>query len=239
MIAKPTFSPSFDKFNSDGVRLRMRLKKEGRAMEKLVSTTENESITCGPSEERQAARGGRIGRDKQLGDTCNDAPPPAKPSTHPQGLARAGAKPGRQTLLDPAMHSPEVQEFERALRQRVRGQERAVRQLARVYQVYRAGLSGPGRPIVNLLLLGPTGSGKTRLVEATAEVLFGDSRGAVKVDCAEFQHSHEIAKLVGSPPGYLGHRETAPLITQELLDQHHTDQQKLSLVLFDEIGEGQ
>jgi ATP-dependent Clp protease ATP-binding subunit ClpA len=72
-------------------------------------------------------------------------------------------------------------------------------------------------------------------VEATAEVLFGNSRSVVKVDCAEFQHSHEIAKLVGSPPGYLGHRETAPLLTQEVLDQHKTDNQKLSLVLFDEI----
>ena len=237
MIAKPTFSLSFDKFNDHGVRLRMRLKKEGRTMQKLINTTKNESIGCGPSEEKTAPLEGRIGpRDKPPCDTFNDdAPVHAKERLHPEGLAQVGAKLGRQTLLDPAMHSPEEQEFERALRQRLIGQERAVRQLARVYQVYRAGLSAPGRPVVNLLLLGPTGSGKTRLVEATAEVLFGDPRGVVKVDCAEFQHSHEIAKLVGSPPGYLGHRETPPLITQEVLDQHHTDQQKLSLVLFDEI----
>ena len=210
-------------------------------MQKLINTTKSESIGCGPSEEKTAPLQGRIGpRDKPPCDTCNDdAPVHAKERLHPEELAQVSAKLGRQTLLDPAMHSPEVQEFERALRQRVIGQERAVRQLARVYQVYRAGLSAPGRPVVNLLLLGPTGSGKTRLVEAAAEVLFGDPRGVVKVDCAEFQHSHEIAKLVGSPPGYLGHRETAPLITQEVLDQHHTDQQKLSLVLFDEIGEGQ
>lgn len=142
---------------------------------------------------------------------------------------------GRQTILDPTQNSPEVREFEKALRQRVVGQDRAVRRLARVYQVFRAGLSTPGRPVVNLLFLGPTGSGKTRLVEATAEVLFGDSRGIIKVDCAEFQHSHEIAKLIGSPPGYLGHRETQPIITQEVLDQTHTDKVKLSLVLFDEI----
>jgi ATP-dependent Clp protease ATP-binding subunit ClpB len=141
----------------------------------------------------------------------------------------------RQTILDPSLNSPEVREFERALSQRVIGQDRAVRRLSRVYQVYRAGLSTPGRPVVNLLFLGPTGSGKTRLVEATAEVLLGDVRGVVKVDCAEFQHSHEIAKLIGSPPGYLGHRETQPLITQEVLDQHHTEKVKLSLVLFDEI----
>jgi ATP-dependent Clp protease ATP-binding subunit ClpA len=141
----------------------------------------------------------------------------------------------RQKILDPSLNSPEVREFENALRQRVVGQDRAVRRLARVYQVYRAGISTPGRPVVNLLFLGPTGSGKTRLVEATAEVLFGEPRGMVKVDCAEFQHSHEIAKLIGSPPGYLGHRETQPLITQEVLDQHHTEKIKLSLVLFDEI----
>src|SRR5271166_112835 len=139
------------------------------------------------------------------------------------------------TILDPTLRSPEVKDFETGLGKRVVGQERAVRSLARVFQVYRAGLSAPGRPIVNLLLLGPTGSGKTRLVEAAAEVLFGDPRAVLKVDCAEFQHSHEIAKLVGSPPGYLGHRETHPLITQEALDQFHTDTVKLSFVLFDEI----
>jgi ATP-dependent Clp protease ATP-binding subunit ClpA len=141
----------------------------------------------------------------------------------------------RQTVLDPSQNSPEVREFEKALLRQVVGQDRAVRRLARVYQVFRAGLSTPGRPVVNLLFLGPTGSGKTRLVEATADALFDKPRAFVKVDCAEFQHSHEIAKLIGSPPGYLGHRETQPLITQEVLDQHHTEKIKLSLVLFDEI----
>jgi len=138
-------------------------------------------------------------------------------------------------MLDPTLHSPEVRDFERGLLKRVVGQERAVRRLGRVFQVYQAGLAAPGRPIANLLLLGPTGSGKTRLVEAAAEVLFGDYRAVVKIDCAEFQHSHEIAKLIGSPPGYLGHRETQPMITQEVLEQHYTDKLKLSLVLFDEI----
>lgn len=138
-------------------------------------------------------------------------------------------------LLDPNRKSGEVQSFEDGLRRRVVGQNRAVRQLARVYQVFRAGIAAPGRPLANLLLLGPTGSGKTRLVEAAAQVLFGNERAILKIDCAEFQHSHEISKLIGSPPGYLGHRETHPLITQETLDQHHTDNLKLSLVLFDEI----
>src|SRR5579859_4409444 len=140
-----------------------------------------------------------------------------------------------QTRLDPTVHSPEVRDFEDALLQRVVGQDRAVRRLARVYQVFMAGLNVPGRPLVNLLFLGPTGSGKTRLVEAASEVLFGDARAIIKIDCAEFQHSHEIAKLIGSPPGYLGHRETQPLLTQEVLDQRHTETLKLSLVLFDEI----
>jgi len=86
-----------------------------------------------------------------------------------------------------------------------------------------------------MLFLGPTGSGKTRVIEAAAEVLYGDPNAVVKIDCAEFQHSHEIAKLIGSPPGYLGHRETSPMLTQENLDRMHTDDMKVSLVLFDEI----
>ena len=130
-------------------------------------------------------------------------------------------------VLDPTLHSPEVRDFEGALREKVVGQDRAVRRLARVYQVYLAGLTAPGRPLVNLLLLGPTGSGKTRLVEAAAEILFGTANAVLKIDCAEFQHSHEIAKLIGSPPGYLGHRETQPLITQEALEQHYTDKVKM------------
>jgi ATP-dependent Clp protease ATP-binding subunit ClpA len=86
-----------------------------------------------------------------------------------------------------------------------------------------------------MLFLGPTGSGKTRVIEAAAEVLYGDPNAVVKIDCAEFQHSHEIAKLIGSPPGYLGHRETSPMLTQENLDRMHTEDMKVSLVLFDEI----
>jgi ATP-dependent Clp protease ATP-binding subunit ClpA len=104
-----------------------------------------------------------------------------------------------------------------------------------MYQIYLAGMAMPGRPIGNLLFLGPTGSGKTRVVEASAEILFGSPRAFIKIDCAEFQHSHEIAKLIGSPPGYLGHRETPPLLTQEAIDQHQTDRAKMTFILFDEI----
>jgi ATP-dependent Clp protease ATP-binding subunit ClpB len=121
--------------------------------------------------------------------------------------------------LDPARRSLESREFETGLRRKIVGQDEAVQAVVDLYQVFRAGLNSPGRPLGNLLFLGPTGAGKTRVVEATAEVLFGDPRAVIKVDCAEFQHSHEIAKLIGSPPGYLGHRETHPLITQEALAQ--------------------
>src|SRR5437588_7231201 len=100
--------------------------------------------------------------------------------------------------------------------------------------MFQAGLNPPGRPVGNLLFLGPTGSGKTRVVEALAESLFGDARACIKIDRAEFQHSHEIAKLIGSPPGYVGHHETHPL-TQEVLDQHHMETVKLSFLLFNEI----
>src|SRR2546425_881834 len=131
--------------------------------------------------------------------------------------------------------SPSVQKLVSALRKKIVGQEEAVQSLVDLYQVFCAGLNSPGRPVGNLLFLGPTGSGKTRIVEAAAEILFGDSRAVIKVDCAEFQHSHEIAKLIGSPPGYLGHRETHPLITQEALAASHRDHMKLSFLLFDEI----
>src|SRR3981189_2813589 len=140
-----------------------------------------------------------------------------------------------QQTLDPTLRSVEWQEFQAALRSKVVGQEEGVRALVDLYQVYCAGMSSTGRPVGNLLFLGPTGSGKTRIVEAAAEILFGDPRAVIKVDCAEFQHSHEIAKLIGSPPGYLGHRETHPLITQEELAKYHTEKLKLSFLLFDEI----
>ena len=141
----------------------------------------------------------------------------------------------RTQVLDPQLRSLESQEFDSALRSRIVGQEEAVRAVVDLYQVFSAGMNSPGRPVGNFLFLGPTGSGKTRIVEATAEILFGDPRAVIKVDCAEFQHSHEIAKLIGSPPGYLGHRETHPLITQEALSQYHREDMKLSFLLFDEI----
>jgi ATP-dependent Clp protease ATP-binding subunit ClpB len=144
-------------------------------------------------------------------------------------------KTGLNAILDPSRRSSDAQEFDNTLRRKIVGQDDAIEKVTEIYQMFLAGLNPPGRPVGNLLFLGPTGSGKTRVVEAVAESLFGDARAIVKIDCAEFQHSHEIAKLIGSPPGYLGHRETHPLLTQEALNQWHTDRLKLSLLLFDEI----
>ena len=111
--------------------------------------------------------------------------------------------------------APSSASLRRPFAPKIVGQDEAVEALVGAFQVFSAGLNAPGRPVGNLLFLGPTGSGKTRIVEAAAEILFGDKRAVVKIDCAEFQHSHEIAKLIGSPPGYLGHRDTHPLITEE------------------------
>jgi ATP-dependent Clp protease ATP-binding subunit ClpB len=138
-------------------------------------------------------------------------------------------------LLDPERKSPRAAEFEDKLSSWIVGQERAVRRMSGLFQIFLAGMNNPARPIGTMLFLGPTGSGKTRVVEAAAEVLFNEPHTVVKIDCAEFQHSHEIAKLIGSPPGYLGHRETSPMLTQENLDKSHTDDTKLTFVLFDEI----
>src|SRR5881409_2945846 len=137
--------------------------------------------------------------------------------------------------LNPTQTGFEAEKLDGDLRKRIVGQDEAIQQIINIYQTHLAGMCSPGRPIGNFLFLGPTGSGKTRLVEATAESLLGDARAVIKIDCAEFQHSHEIAKLIGSPPGYLGHRETHPLLSQEVLNQYHTEKMKLSFVLFDEI----
>jgi ATP-dependent Clp protease ATP-binding subunit ClpB len=137
--------------------------------------------------------------------------------------------------LDPAKTGRDAVSLESNLRRMIVGQDEAIQQIVNIYQMNLTGMSAPGRPIGNFLFLGPTGSGKTRIVEATAEALLKNPRAVIKIDCAEFQHSHEIAKLIGSPPGYLGHRETHPLLSQEVLNQYHTDTIKLSFVLFDEI----
>ncbi len=137
--------------------------------------------------------------------------------------------------LDPSKTGRHAQALEENLKKLIVGQDEAIQHIVNIYQMHLTGMSAPGRPVGNFLFLGPTGSGKTRIVEATAESLVGNARGVIKIDCAEFQHSHEIAKLIGSPPGYLGHRETHPLLSQEVLNQHHTESIHISFVLFDEI----
>jgi ATP-dependent Clp protease ATP-binding subunit ClpB len=137
--------------------------------------------------------------------------------------------------LDPTKTGREAEALEQNLHRCIVGQDEAIQQIVNIYQMHLTGMNAPGRPIGNFLFLGPTGSGKTRIVEATAEALVKNPRAVIKIDCAEFQHSHEIAKLIGSPPGYLGHRETHPLLSQEVLNQYHTDTIKISFVLFDEV----
>ena len=138
-------------------------------------------------------------------------------------------------FLDPDKKSPRALEFAESLGSRIVGQQRAVRQMSNLYQIFLAGMNPIRRPVGTMLFLGPTGSGKTRVIEAAAEALFGDANAMIKIDCSEFQHSHEIAKLIGSPPGYLGHRETSPMLSQENLNSMHTEDVKLTLVLFDEF----
>ncbi len=138
-------------------------------------------------------------------------------------------------LLDPARVGRDATSLQRALRAKIIGQDEAIKHIVDVYQMYVTGMSAPGRPIANFLFLGPTGSGKTRTVEALAEALVNNPGAVVKIDCAEYQQGHEVAKLIGSPPGYLGHRETDALLSQERLDQYHSKTVKVSFVLFDEI----
>jgi ATP-dependent Clp protease ATP-binding subunit ClpB len=172
---------------------------------------------------KQTTRWGNVGKcAKYLDERLRQAP---EGEVHMQRLA----------LLDPSRTGRQAEDLEHQLRYFVVGQDEAIHEIVRAYQTHVAGLSPVGRPIGTFLFLGPTGSGKTRIVEATAESLLMDSRAVVKIDCAEFQHSHEVAKLIGSPPGYLGHRETHALLSQEALDQYHTDKIKISFVLFDEI----
>src|SRR5271166_1089147 len=123
----------------------------------------------------------------------------------------------------------------RELSGHVVGQPQALTQIVPYVQMHQAGLAPEGRPVGVFLLLGPTGTGKTRTVEVLAQALHGSEKHLLKVDCGEFQMEHEVAKLIGAPPGYLGHRETQPMLSQQKLNGVTSDQCSLSLVLFDEI----
>src|ERR1017187_6452313 len=142
---------------------------------------------------------------------------------------------GTQRKLDPSVNSQDTKLLIQQFSRKVVGQSAATQVLTDILESFRAGFGDTTRPVGNALFLGPTGTGKTHVVETFAEALFGTKEACLRIDCAEFQHSHEIAKLLGSPPGYLGHRETHPMFTQERLDKYHKDSLKLSIVLFDEI----
>lgn len=160
----------------------------------------------------------------------DDAPKPSVSSA-----ASAVQEPPASPDLDPTRHGEVTREFESFLRSRIVGQDAAIQAVTEIYQMFLVAMTPPDRPIGNLLFLGPTGSGKTYLVEVVAEALFGNRHAFIKVDCAEFQEHHEIAKLIGSPPGYVGHLQTPALLTQQSLNQWHTEDLKLTLLLFDEI----
>ncbi|HEY7386879.1 MAG TPA: AAA family ATPase [Bryobacteraceae bacterium] len=128
-----------------------------------------------------------------------------------------------------------IEDLTSVLSQKVVGQPAATRVIVPYIQMFQAGLAPEGRPVGVFLLLGPTGTGKTKTVEALAEILHGSEKNVLKVDCGEFQMEHEVAKLIGAPPGYLGHRETQPMLTQQKLNAVTSEKCSLSLVLFDEI----
>src|SRR6201746_2586171 len=135
----------------------------------------------------------------------------------------------RKQVAEPAEDLPSI------LSSKVVGQPNVIKVIVPYIQMFQAGLAPEGRPVGVFLLLGPTGTGKTKTIEALAEILHGSQKNLLKVDCGEFQMEHEVAKLIGAPPGYLGHRETQPMLTQQKLNGVTSDQCGLSLVLFDEI----
>jgi ATP-dependent Clp protease ATP-binding subunit ClpB len=135
------------------------------------------------------------------------------------------------------IQSDEALEFEQELKNRIVHQDEAVKTVSDIYEQYLAGMQSANRPLGIILLLGCTGTGKTKLCESIADVLYGDPEAMIKFNCGEYQSSHEISKLIGAPPSYVGHGEknSASQLSQEKLDKHHTEKTKISIVLFDEI----
>ena len=138
-------------------------------------------------------------------------------------------------LLDTKKQSDHAQTLTKKFSETIVSQTDATQALVNLLEKYQSGFYDKTKPIGSLLFLGPTGTGKTATCETFAEALFHNSLALIKVDCAEFQHSHEIAKLIGSPPGYLGHRETPPYFTQTKINMYQTPELPISVILFDEI----
>ena len=124
--------------------------------------------------------------------------------------------------------SERLRKLEKTLHKRVIGQEEAVTAVAKAVRRGRVGLKDPNRPIGSFLFLGPTGVGKTELSKALAEALFGDENAMIRVDMSEYMEKHSVSKMIGSPPGYVGHDDGGQL--SEQVRRH-----PYSVVLFDEI----
>ena len=124
--------------------------------------------------------------------------------------------------------SKQLLQMETSLRRRVVGQEEAVHAVSNAIRRSRVGLGDPNRPIGSFLFLGPTGVGKTELCRALAEALFGDEKALIRVDMSEYMERHSVSRLIGSPPGYIGHEEGGQL-TEKVRRKPY------SVVLFDEI----
>ncbi len=152
----------------------------------------------------------------------------------PEGEAAEMKTPGSAgKTKKPAAETPN--DLVTLLSQKVIGQPAAMKYIVPYVEMFQAGLSPEGRPAGVFLLLGPTGTGKTKTVEALAEVMHGSEKNVLKIDCGEYQMEHEVAKLIGAPPGYLGHRETQPMLTQQKLNAVTSEKSNLAIVLFDEI----
>src|SRR3954447_26663137 len=140
------------------------------------------------------------------------------PTDKPKNSQKGNKKQGSEFMED----------LTAVLSQKVVGQPAATKVIVPYIQMFQAGLAPEGRPVGVFLLLGPTGTGKTKTVEALAEVLHGSEKNVLKVDCGEFQMEHEVAKLIGAPPGYLGHRETQPMLTQQKLNAVTSEKNSIS-----------
>ena len=141
--------------------------------------------------------------------------------------------------LDPELHSVDIREIERRLKGRVAGQDPAISQLVGLLETYFAGYNDPNAPVGVVLALGPSGTGKTSLIEALCEILYDNPKAHVRMNCADFKESQQTQRIVGAPPGYIGFKDKSieTYLTQENLDRHHTAKMKLSVVLLDEIEE--
>jgi ATP-dependent Clp protease ATP-binding subunit ClpB len=137
--------------------------------------------------------------------------------------------------LDPTRRSQKADTLIKKFESRIIGQQAAKDALVATIESFQSGMYDKTKPIRSLLFLGPTGSGKTGTAEAFAEGVMGSADKMMKISCGEFQHSHEIAKLIGSPPGYLGHRETHPFFTKASLKAAQSETMPFTIILWDEV----